>query len=215
MKFFSLRSVAVVSVFLFSSSLQAGEGQQRLERFLNGLTTIKAGFVQTLNNASGELIEKSEGIMAVQRPGMFRLEYQNPYEQMYVADGENIWFYDRDLEQVTVKPQSEALGSTPAMLLSTTEPLENNFTISEKGKHEGFFWLELKPKDPDSNFDLVTLAMDGDILRAMEMVDGFAQTTRLYFEPMVRNPKLASDIFDFTPPPGVDVIGEPVSEGAE
>jgi outer membrane lipoprotein carrier protein len=70
--------------------------------------------------------------------------------------------------------------------------------------------LELNPKDPDSNFDFVKLAMDGEVLRAMEMVDGFGQTTRLYFDPMVRNPKLDQDIFEFTPPPGVDVIGEAI-----
>ncbi len=215
MKKLSLRSLLALSLFGFSSLLQAGEGQQRLENFLHQLTTIKAGFVQTLNNAAGELIEKSEGVMAVQRPGLFRLEYQNPYEQLYVADSKNIWFYDRDLEQVTVKPQSDALGSTPALLLSTTEPLESNFEVRELGEHERYFWLELNPKDADSNFDFVKLALDGDILRAMEMVDGFGQTTRLLFDPMVRNPELAADVFLFTPPPGVDVIGEPVGEGVE
>lgn len=215
MKKYSLRSLFAFSLLCFSPLLHAGEGQQRLERFLDDLTTIKAGFVQTLNNPAGELIEKSEGIMAVERPGMFRLEYQNPYEQLYVADGRNLWFYDRDLEQVTVKPQAESLGSTPALLLSTTEPLENNFEIRELGEHEGFIWLELNPKDADSNFDYVKLALDGDILRAMEMVDGFGQTTRLLFDPMVRNPELAADVFQFTPPPGVDVIGEPVVKGGE
>ncbi len=205
---------ALLMALLFAPLAQAGEGQQRLEAYLLDLQTIKAAFVQTLNNAAGELIEKSEGIMAVQRPGMFHLQYQNPYEQLYVADGQNLWMYDRDLEQVTVKPQADALGSTPVLLLSTTEPLEKNFEIRELGEHEGFFWLELNPRDPDSNFDFVKLAMDGEILRAMEMVDGFGQTTRLYFDPMVRNPKLDTDVFDFTPPPGVDVIGEPVSEEA-
>jgi len=202
-------SLLAFSVFAFSPLLHAGEGQQRLEVYLNELTTIKAAFVQTLNNAAGELIEKSEGIMAVQRPGMFRLQYQNPYEQLYVADGKNIWFYDRDLEQVTVRPQSDALGSTPALLLSTVEPLETNFEIREVGlKHEGLYWLELNPKDPDSNFDFVKQAMDGNILRAMEMVDGFGQSTRLDFDPTTRNPELAAEVFQFTPPPGVDVIGE-------
>lgn len=210
MKKNTLGSLLALPLFGFSSLLQAGEGQQRLENFLNELTTIKAAFVQTLNNAAGELIEKSEGIMAVERPGMFHLQYQNPYEQLYVADGKNIWFYDRDLEQVTVKPQSDALGSTPALLLSTVEPLETNFEVRELGEHEGFFWLELNPKDADSNFDFVKLAMDGDILRAMEMVDGFGQTTRLYFDPMSRNPQLADDVFRFVPPAGVDVIGEAI-----
>jgi outer membrane lipoprotein carrier protein len=146
---------------------------------------------------------------------MFHLQYQNPYEQLYVADGNNLWMYDRDLEQVTVKPQADALGSTPVLLLSTAEPLATNFEVRELGEHEGFYWLELNPKDPDSNFDFVKLAMDGETLRAMEMVDGFGQTTRLYFDPMVRNPTLDGDVFSFTPPPGVDVIGEPVPEGAE
>ena len=203
-------SLFATLLLLFSPLLQAGEAQQHLETYLKGLTTIKAGFVQTLNNAGGELIEKSEGIMAVERPGKFRLQYQNPYEQLYVADGKNIWMYDRDLEQITVKPQSEALGSTPALLLSTIEPLETNFELRELGEHEGFFWLELNPKDADSNFDFVKLAMDGDILRAMEMVDGFGQTTRLYFDPMTRNPKLDADVFRFVPPAGVDVIGEAI-----
>ena len=142
------------------------------------------------------------------RPGKFRLQYTNPYEQLYVADGHKMWMYDRDLEQVTVKEQSDALGSTPALLLSSSEPLKNNFTITELGAHEGFQWLELKPKAADSNFDYVRLALEGDVLRAMEMVDGFGQTTRLFFETVERNPRLSADKFHFQPPPGVDVIGE-------
>ncbi|MCW8918989.1 MAG: outer membrane lipoprotein chaperone LolA [Gammaproteobacteria bacterium] len=208
-------SLVALTSLLFTPLLYAGEGQQRMEAFLDGLTTIKAGFVQTLNNASGELIEKSEGVMAVERPGKFRLQYENPYEQLYVADGRNIWMYDRDLEQVSVKPQSEALGSTPALLLSTTEPMATNFEIRELGEHEGLVWLELNPREADSNFDFVKLALEGDLLRAMEMVDGFGQTTRLYFDPLVRNPTLDAALFQFTPPAGVDVIGEPVSVGGE
>lgn len=204
------RATGALFLFLFTSVSYAASGQAQLEQFLKDLVTIKAGFVQTLNNAAGELIEKSEGIMAVQRPGLFRLQYQNPYEQVYVADGNNIWFYDRDLEQVTVKPQADALGSTPALLLSTEEPLDKNFEVRELGKHEGFQWLELNPKDAGSNFDVVKLAMKDNLLHAMEMIDGFGQSTRLLFDPMVRNPQLDKGIFDFTPPPGVDVIGEAI-----
>ncbi len=202
--------------FLFAAVLLAplfahaavGEGQAHLERFLSQLVTMEAQFVQTLINPRGEMIEESRGTLWLSRPGKFRLHYTNPYEQLYVADGNKIWMYDRDLEQVTVKPQSDALGSTPALLLSTSEPLEKNFTFIELGAHEGFQWLELKPKAADSNFDYVRLALEGDVLRAMEMVDGFGQTTRLFFETVVRNPKLSADKFRFQPPPGVDVIGE-------
>jgi outer membrane lipoprotein carrier protein len=201
------RAVSLLLMMMAGAAV-AGEGEERLGRFLEGLDTMESSFIQTLIDPSGELIEESRGTLWLSRPGRFRLNYTNPYEQLYVADGEKIWMYDRDLEQVTVKPQADALGSTPAMLLSSTEPLQNNFDITELGAHEGFQWLELKPIAADSNFDFVRLALEGDVLRAMEMIDGFGQTTRLYFEKVARNPAVSEDKFRFEPPPGVDVIGE-------
>lgn len=198
----------LLSLLLMTGTAYAGEGQQRLDHFLQGLNTMQADFIQTLTNAKGELMEESRGKMWLSRPGRFRLHYVNPYEQLYVADGSNIWMYDRDLEQVTVRPQGDALGATPALMLSSEVPMEKNFEIQEEGEHEGFQWLLLKPKASDSNFDYVRLAMEGDTLRAMEMVDGFGQTTRLYFKTVQRNPKLGKEKFAFQPPPGVDVIGE-------
>jgi outer membrane lipoprotein carrier protein len=194
-------------VLLLPPAATAGEGQARLERFLSGLDTMEAQFVQSLINPRGELVEESRGTLWLLRPGKFRLHYTNPYEQLYVADGDKLWMYDRDLEQVTVKAQTDALGSTPALLLSSGDPLEDSFTFTELGAHEGFQWLELKPTAVDSNFDYVRLALEGDLLRAMEMVDGFGQTTRLYFETVVRNRTIPDDKFRFQPPPGVDVIG--------
>ncbi|MCW8827489.1 MAG: outer membrane lipoprotein chaperone LolA, partial [Gammaproteobacteria bacterium] len=164
--------LSLILLLLGSTTAHAGEGQQRLDRFLQGLQTMQADFIQTLTNARGELMEESRGNLWISRPGKFRLHYTNPYEQLYVADGRNIWMYDRDLEQVTVKPQDDALGSTPALFLSSDAPLEENFTVEEEGAHEGFQWLLLKPRAADSNFDYVRLAMEGDVLRAMEMVDG-------------------------------------------
>ena len=186
----------------------AGAGQERLQHFLDGLVTMRAEFVQSLVDPNMKVLEESSGILQVKRPGKFRLSYRQPYEQLYVADGERMWMYDKDLEQITVKKEEQALGSTPALLLSGTEPLENNFNIEELGEHEGFQWLELKPKEKDANFEYIRLALEGDELRAMEMTDGFAQTTRLYFSKMERNPKIDAAEFSFIPPPGVDVIGD-------
>ncbi|MGM0593941.1 MAG: outer membrane lipoprotein chaperone LolA [Pseudomonadota bacterium] len=204
----SLRYTLTLLLLSAAALVHAGEGQARLERFLTDLTTMEAQFVQSLTGAKGELIEESRGKLWLSRPGRFRLHYTSPYEQLYVADGGKIWMYDRDLEQVTVKPQDDALGSTPALLLSSAVPLAENFTIEEEGAHEGFQWLMLKPRAGDSNFDYVRLALEGDTLRAMEMVDGFGQTTRLYLETVQRNPRLDGGLFSFEPPPGVDVIGE-------
>lgn len=187
---------------------QAGEGKTRLDRFLKGLQSMEAPFAQSLVDPNQNVIEESEGRMYLSRPDRFRIEYVKPYEQLYVADGKRVWMYDKDLEQVTVRKQEMTLGNTPALLLSSTVPLEKSFRIEELGKHEGFVWLKLYPLKADSSFEYVRIAMEGDTLRAMEMVDGFAQTTRLYFKKVERNPKIGEDKFRFTPPPGVDVIGE-------
>lgn len=202
--FLSLLAMTV----LFTSHAAATEGRQRLDGFLDALITMEADFVQTLHDARGELMEQSQGRLWLSRPGRFRLHYVNPYDQLYVADGERMWMYDRDLEQVTVRQQSDALGGAPALLMTASDPLEENFTIEELGLHEGYHWLELKPLERDSNFDFVRLAIEDHTLRAMEMVDGFGQTTRLLFERVERNPGLRDETFRFTPPPGVDVIGE-------
>lgn len=202
------RIPVLLSLLLLGSFAYAAEGMQRLNTFLTDLHTMEAPFIQTLHDARGELVEQSSGHLWLSRPGRFRLHYLNPYDQLYVADGERVWMYDRDLEQVTVRAQTEALSGAPALLMTTDKPLHENFYIEELGKHEGFHWLELKPRERDSNFDFVRLAIEETTLRAMEMVDGFGQTTRLLFDEVARNQGLREEAFRFVPPPGVDVIGE-------
>lgn len=200
--------VLLLALLLGGAAHAAGDGKARLDGVFKDLKTMRAEFVQTLVDAEQQVKEESEGVLLLSRPGRFRLEYSSPYSQLYVADGERIWMYDKDLEQVTVRPQGEALGSTPAMLLSGSEPLERSFNLEELGDHEGFTWLDLKPKEKDATFAYIRLALDGDVIRAMEMVDNFGQMTRMYFHTIVRNPKVDPAAFRFTPPPGVDVVGE-------
>lgn len=197
----------LLSVAISAPAAAAGKGQ--LDAFLSGLESMRADFIQSLLDSEDSVLEESEGVIYVQRPGRFRLEYQTPYEQLYVADGDNVWMYDKDLVQVTVRPQGDALSSTPALLLSSTEPLENNFRINELGEHAGFVWLELRPRGEDANFEYIRLALESGSLRAMEMVDSFGQTTRIYFKNLERNPTLDAGKFSFDPPPGVDVVGKP------
>ncbi|SCZ59146.1 outer membrane lipoprotein chaperone LolA [Thiohalomonas denitrificans] len=204
----SMKLLLAIPLLSFAALAQAGQGQQNLESFLSGLDTMRAEFVQTLVEADGSIIEESQGEMLIKRPGRFRLEYLKPYRQTYVADGERFWMYDHDLEQVSVREQGDTLGDTPAMLLSGTRPLDEGFEIKELGNHEGFTWLELRPKGGDATFESIRLALEPELLRAMEMVDGLGQITRLYFNTVERNPGIKPAAFDFQPPEGVDVVGE-------
>lgn len=204
MKAFAL----TLSLFLISTIAMAGEGHDRLKKFLDNLTNMEASFVQTLKSPEKDELERSEGKIWLTRPNQFRLTYQAPYEQIIVADGVKVWLYDKDLEQVTVKPQGDSIGSSPASLLAGARPFTEEFRVEELGLHEGFEWLNLYPKAPDASFDYIRVAMEGDLMRAIEMVDGFGQQTRLYFDQINLNGRIDKSRYKFAPPPGVDVIGE-------
>ena len=144
----------------------------------------------------------------MQRPGKFRWDYLEPYKQLIVSDGSKIWIYDTELEQVTVKPIESGLSDTPALLLSGDKPLDQAFVITDLGENGGLEWVELMPKVSDTSFERVRLGFGKDDLQGMELVDNFGQTTRLDFTNLKRNPAVEQSLFAFTPPPGVDVIGE-------
>ncbi|MCW8899295.1 MAG: outer membrane lipoprotein chaperone LolA [Gammaproteobacteria bacterium] len=179
-----------------------------LTDYLNNLHTFQAQFSQKVFSGNNEEKQKSKGLIAVQSPDNFYLEYNEPYKLLYVADGKKLWSYDEDLEQVVVKAQGGLLIDTPAMLLGNPKDLTKSYRIERTGITDGWLWFELTPKKENSNFETVSLAFENDKLIAMEMRDNFGQTTRLEFNNVVKNPILPAKQFVFTPPKGVDVIGQ-------
>jgi outer membrane lipoprotein carrier protein len=127
---------------------------------------------------------------------------------LIVADGQRLWLYDKELEQVTVRKLDQALSATPLALLSGAAPLEDAFTINDAGKQDGLHWYELRPKQQQSEFELVRIAFRGDALSSIELEDAFNQRTRLNFAALQRNIPIDAELLQFTPPPGVDVVGD-------
>jgi outer membrane lipoprotein carrier protein len=192
----------VIISLLFMFNVQA----QSLQLRFNGLDSFSAEFTQKLFDADQVMQEESSGVLRVQRPNRFNLEYLQPYYQLYIADGKDLYFYDKDLEQVTVKSQEGMLENTPAMLLSNPAKLDQLYHVKPQGEEEGLFWYELIPKQEGGSFDRINLAFKNNELRIMELLDSFSQTTRLMFKNIQRNPDLNPKLFRFTPPKGVDVI---------
>jgi outer membrane lipoprotein carrier protein len=199
-------AVALASLLAIPSA-QAG-AIDKLHRFLESTKTLRADFAQIVVAKNGKRPQQSTGVMMVSRPGKFRWQISKPYEQLLVGDGEKVWIYDPDLRQVTIRKVDAALGSTPAALLVGSNELEKSFNLREIGERESLEWLEATPKSPDSGFEKLQLGFSGNDLKAMELYDNFGQTTSLLFLHLERNPSLASTLFRFTPPAGVDVIGE-------
>lgn len=201
------RILLAVALCAATQLAQAG-AIDKLHRFLETTKTLRADFAQIVVAKNGKKPQQSAGQMMISRPGKFRWQISKPYAQLLVGDGEKVWIYDEDLRQVSVKKFDAALGSTPAALLVGNNALDKNFTLREAGEHDGFEWLEAIPKDADSGFTKLRIGFSGNELKAMELSDSFGQTTSLLFARSERNVSLAPSLFHFTPPAGVDVIGE-------
>ena len=194
-----------------------------LEHYLAGLNSISATFTQTVTNGEGAQVESGSGKLLVLRPGRFRWEYlpaassgqsggkaAGDQGQVLVADGKNLWFYDRELAQVTVKPVETALSATPIVLLSgSSAELHDSFEIASAAPRDGLDWVEVRPRAAEADFTLARLGFNGDKLSRMIVSDRLGQTVQLDFSRSVRNARVDAASLTFKPPAGVDVIGSP------
>ena len=215
-RFLSLVSASLcLCASLLISDAHAG-AIDKLHSFFETTRSMRADFAQIVVAKNGKRPQQSTGVMMFSRPGKFRWQIERPYSQLLVGDGKKIWIYDPDLRQVTVKKFDAALGSSPVALLvgesdgksSDKGALERNFTLREAGEREGLEWLEAIPKSADSGFEKLLLGFFGNDLKSMELFDNFGQVTTLFFSNLDRNPQLSPELFRFTAPAGVDVLGE-------
>lgn len=202
------RKILSTAAFAWLPLLAEAGAVDQLHQFLQTTRTLKADFAQTVVAKNGRKPQQSYGWVAIARPGKLRWDIQKPYPQTLVGDGDKVWIYDPELKQVTVRKVGQAIGGSPAALLAGSNDLEKNFTLKEAGEADGLNWVEAIPKTGDSGFDSVRLGFYGSDLRAMQLQDNFGQTTHIHFSKLERNPALPAATFRFTPPAGVDVIGE-------
>ncbi|OZG73653.1 outer membrane lipoprotein carrier protein LolA [Hahella sp. CCB-MM4] len=194
----------------FSQVAQASTASEELTKLLKPIETFSASFEQTLVSASGQTLQQVTGVLKAQRPGLFFWHTQPPLEQTIVTDGEMVWLYDPDLEQVTVQTLSQQLSNTPALLLSgevSTIDREYNVVSRETGNAETSIF-QLTPKGVDSLFDTLQLGFNHGVLTTMELKDSLGQVTTLYFSDSEMNLPFSENTFHFEIPDGVDVIRE-------
>jgi len=181
---------------------------EALKSLLEQTTTARARFAQMVLDRNMKMLQQVTGTMQFSRPGKFRWEYDKPFEQTIVSDGKQLWLYDKDLNQVTIRRLDRALGSSPAALLAGSNEIEKSYTLTSVGSQEGLDWLEAMPKTQDTAFEKVRLGFGKSGLEAMELRDQFGQITVIKFSTIERNAKLPPEAFRFTPPKGADVISE-------
>ena len=195
-------------LMLLLSNSALADGVSSLRDFFNNTTTMRAQFSQVVNDNQGRKVQEVEGTMQLQRPNKFRWDYKKPYEQQIVSDGKQVFLFDTELQQVTIRELSKTLGSSPAALLAGGDAVEKSFTLKNATRKDGLTWVLALPKDKESGFDRVLLGFKADKLRKMELYDSFNHITHITFNDVERNPTLQDATFLFTPPEGVDVVGE-------
>jgi outer membrane lipoprotein carrier protein len=198
----------IAFALLFISQLAIADGVSSLRDFFNNTNSMRAQFSQVVNDKQGRKEQEVEGTMQLQRPNKFRWDYKKPYEQQIVSDGKQVFLFDADLQQVTIRELSKALGSSPAALLAGGEAVEKSFTLKNATRKDGLTWVLALPKDKDSGFDRVLLGFKAEELRKMEMYDSFNHVTHITFSDVERNPALQDATFLFTTPKDADVVGE-------
>ena len=204
-----MRSLLAVltAVLVLAAPAHAGS-IEKLQAFVAQTKSARATFTQKVFDNKGKVIQSSSGVLAFYRPGKFRWEYQKPYPQLIVGDGERLWVFDSELNQVTVKKLEGSLGSSPAALLAGSNEIETLYNLDAKGPKSGLDWLEAFPKTDDTMFAKVRMGFKGNMLEIMELYDHLGQVTEIRFNRIERNPKLPADTFSFTPPKGADVLDD-------
>jgi outer membrane lipoprotein carrier protein len=183
---------------------------EQFKTFVAGTKAARGEFTQQQVRKEGKskVAPVSTGTFVFARPGKFIWTYQKPYEQLLQADGETLYIYDKDLNQVTTKKLGSALGSSPAAILFGSNDLEKNFTLAEAPARDGLEWLNATPKTKDTTFEQISIGLRDGVPQAMELKDNFGQTSVLKFTNFRRNPQLAAQQFKFNMPKGADVFAQ-------
>ncbi len=197
--------LGAVALLMACAAPARADSVDTLRDFVRDVKTGRSTFTQTVTAPDGVKKKSSSGSFEFARPNRFRFAYAKPFEQLIVADGRKVWIYDADLNQVSARKLSNALGATPAALLAGGS-LEIDFDLAAMPAKDGLDWVKATPKAKDGAFQSVLIGFRGKDLAAVEIVDSFGQRSLLQFAQLAPNVAIAPERFLFTVPPGADVI---------
>jgi outer membrane lipoprotein carrier protein len=212
-------SLSIGALFAVAAMPAQAAALEQFKSFVGTTKAAKGEFSQRVVKADGaataegaaaapaaRVSNASTGTFQFARPGKFIWTYLKPYEQLLQGDGEKLYIYDKDLNQVTIRALGNALGSSPAAILFGSNDLEQNFTLKEAGVRDGVEWLQATPKAKDTTFDSIGIGMRDGLPVAMELRDSFGQVSLLSFSKFEKNPAAPANQFRFSIPKGADVF---------
>lgn len=198
---------------LFAAGAASAGALDSLENFVKTAKSGRADFTQVVTSPGRDgqaaRSKTSTGTFEFSRPNRFRFDYKKPFEQTIVADGQTLWLYDVDLNQVTARKQSQIMGATPAALIASSpdlNALKKDFKLEAIADSDAMQWVQATPKAKDGQLQSVKIGFRGNDLTALDIHDSFGQRSVITFSKLELNAGVATDAFQFKPPPGVDVV---------
>ncbi len=208
-----MKRLNVFWVAAIFSALANASGLESLDAFVRTVKAARADFTQVVTapakGAQAPRVKTSTGTFEFSRPSQFKFVYKKPFEQTIVADGQTLWLYDVDLNQVTSRKQAQVLNATPAALIATAsdvKALQADFTLANAPDKDGQQWVLATPKSKDGQVQNVRIGFKNGVLETLEILDSFGQNSRMGFSGLQVNPVLDSSTFVFKPPVGADVV---------
>ncbi len=202
-----INRILIIVLICFSSQCFAVE-ENPLKHFLDGLNTLEANFSQTLFNESGDQLENTKGVLFLTQPDKFYWSYEYPYSQQIISDGNVLWVYDKDLEQLTIKNMKNDLSQSPAGIILGNSDIEKHYIEVNLGDIDGYNWVELTSREIESQYRSIKIGFNDNKLGMLIIHDSLGQITRIDFSDVKRNIDIDDVKFTFNPPAGIDVIDE-------
>lgn len=193
---------------LLAAQTASADGMASVKAFYEQTKSVRANFHQVVTDKQGRKVQEVDGEMQLLRPNKFRWDYRKPYEQQIISDGNQVWLYDTELAQVTVRSLDKSIGSSPAALLAGGAAIDKTFKLINAPDKGALEWVNAIPKDKESGFEMILMGFNGNQIQEMSLVDSFGHTTKIVFSQVEVNLQLGEKNFLFNPPKGVDVVGE-------
>lgn len=202
------KKLAMLLPLLLAAQIAHADGMANIKAFYEQAKSVRANFHQVVTDKQGRKVQEVEGEMQLLRPSKFRWDYRKPYEQQIISDGKQVWLYDTELAQVTVRSLKQSIGASPAALLAGGADIDKTFKLTNAANKGSLEWVSAVPKDKESGFERILMGFNGSKIQEMSLVDSFGHTTKIVFTQVELNPALEDKHFLFKVPKGVDVVGD-------
>ena len=191
----------------------------KLQKKYERINNFHADFVQEAEVRALKKTQKAFGEVWFKKPGKMRWNYYSPTKDTIVSDGNNLWYYIEQENQVLESKLKDLNGgdTSSTTLLSGLGKIKELFNVKlitdPALQSKTGYLLELIPKDIDEdeikNKIIINVNKSDSLVSTIYLFDPFGNQTKVSLIKTELNKKMSNKIFDFKPPKGAEIVKLP------